>query len=196
MITFNFGCFLEHFFDFCRLVIFSPEPFVGVSTWLVTLRGCLIGTICIASKSLLIHFSWNPKLFRNERKSIHIFVPSHMSPFQWPLMPVGGILWRSKLGPRKSESVYYNIQFWLFLDKFLTFADLVIFSPETFVGVPTWLVTLRRCLAQFVLPWKAFEHPICSFLLKLKLPRNERKDINIFVPSQIQMSPFQWPPCP
>ena len=71
--------------------------------------------------------------------------------------------------PRKSESVYYNLQFWLFLWHFWTFLCLVLFFPETFIWLLTWLVTLRRGLAQFALPRKASEHPICSFLAEPKI---------------------------
>ena len=70
--------------------------------------------------------------------------------------------------PENSENVYYNLQFWLFLRHFLIFSGLVIFSPETFLGKPTWYVRLCGCLAPFVLPWKPSKHPICSFLVKPK----------------------------
>ena len=93
--------------------------------------------------------------------------------------------------PGKSKSVYYNLQFWLFLGHFWTFLGLVVFSPETFIGVPTWLVILRGYPAPFALSRKVSEHPICSFLVK-KLPRNEPKGIHIFV--QSHMTTFQWPP--
>ena len=68
--------------------------------------------------------------------------------------------------PRKSESVYYNLQFWLFLGFFLNFSRPGhIFSPN----VPKKAdVRLRRCLAPFVLSRKASKHPICSFLVKSK----------------------------
>ena len=118
-----------------------------------------------------------------------------MTPFQWP--PIY-ILRRHPVAfgtrvPGKSESVYYNLQFWLFLRHFWPSPGLIIFSPETFIGVPTWLVMLRRCLAQFALPQKSSQHTICSFLvkLKLKLSRNGHKGIHIFVPSH--KTPFQWP---
>ena len=45
----------------------------------------VLGTICVASKSLKtpnLFISRNLNLPRNERKFIHIFVPSHMTPFQ------------------------------------------------------------------------------------------------------------------
>ena len=71
--------------------------------------------------------------------------------------------------PEKSESVYYNIQFWLFLGHFWTSLDMVIFSPKTFLGKPMSLITLRGCLAHLCCLEKAFEHPICSFLVKPKI---------------------------
>ena len=71
--------------------------------------------------------------------------------------------------PGKSESLYYNLQFWQFFGHFWTSSCLVIFSPETFLGKPTWLVLLCGCLAPFVLPRKAFKNNICSFLAKPKI---------------------------
>ena len=71
--------------------------------------------------------------------------------------------------PGKSESVYYNLQFWLFLEHFWTFPNLVVFYPETFLGKPTWLLTLCGCFAPFVLPRKVSKHPIYSFLVKPKI---------------------------
>ena len=44
--------------------------------------------------------------------------------------------------PGKSEKVYYNLQFWLFLGHVWTCLGLVIFSTETFLGKPTLLVML------------------------------------------------------
>ena len=93
--------------------------------------------------------------------------------------------------PGNSESVYYSLQFWLFLGYIWTSPVLVIFSPKTFLGRPTWLVTFCGWMAPFVLPRKASKHPICSFIVKSKLPRNECKGIRIFVPSH--MTHFQWP---
>ena len=58
-----------------------------------------------------------------------------------------------------SESLYYNLQFWLFLRHFWTFSDPVIFSIEIFLWLPMWLVMLRRCLAQFAMSRKASQHP-------------------------------------
>ena len=70
--------------------------------------------------------------------------------------------------PGISESVYYKLQFWLFLRNYWTSPGLVIFSPETFLGVSTSLVTLRGYLAPFALPRKASQHPISSFPVKPK----------------------------
>ena len=86
-----------------------------------------------------------------------------MTHLQSPSMTLWGISWRSELGSKKSEIVYYNLQFWLFLRHFWTYPALVIFSPEILLGKLTWLVTLCECLAPFALSRKAFEHLIFSF---------------------------------
>ena len=168
----QFWLFLGHFWTFSGLVIFTPETFLGRPTWLVALSGCLAPFVLPrkASKHPFVHFSWNLKLSRNERKCIHIFVPCQKNSFLMtshePRRHPAAFGART---PRNSESMYHNLQFWLFFGHFWTFLDLVIFSPETFLGVSTWLIELPGCLAPFVLPRKASKHPICSFLVKPKI---------------------------
>ena len=82
----------------------------------------VLGTICVCLKKPLntpfVHFSWNLKLSRNVRKCIHIFVPSHMIPFQWPPMSLWGISWRPELWPSKSPKVVLTFNFGYFWDIF------------------------------------------------------------------------------
>ena len=91
----------------------NPETFLGVPTWLV-------------------HFSWNPKLHRNECKGIHILVPSHMTLFQSHHVSLRGIPWCSKLGPRESlKARIITFNFYGFFWHFWTSLGLVIFfSPN------------------------------------------------------------------
>ena len=42
----------------------------------------------------------------------------------------------SQAAMRKYESVYYNLWFWLFLGHLWTSPGIVIFSPDTFLGMP------------------------------------------------------------
>ena len=93
--------------------------------------------------------------------------------------------------PRKSESVYYNLQVWLFLRHFWTFSGLVIFSPKTFLRVSTWLVTVRCAWHHLHCLEKPLNTPFFRISWNLKLTRNEHKGIHIFVPSH--MTSFQWP---
>ena len=132
----------------------------------------VLGTICVASKSL-----WIPHLFISREiqnclemkvKSIHILLPSHLTYFQWPPMSLGGIPWRPELGLREiSKACIITFNFGCFLDMFVLLRAWSYF-PETFLGKPTWLIMLRWCLALFVLPRKASKYPICSFLVKSK----------------------------
>ena len=59
----------------------------------------------------------------------------------------------------KSESVYYNLQFWLFFWHFSNSPGLIIFSPKTFLEKPMWLGTLCGSLAQLSLPQKVSHTP-------------------------------------
>ena len=136
IITFDFGFFLLHFRTSPELVIYSPETFLGVTCDLWRYAGGWHHLHCLEKpmNTPFFLFSWNPKLTRNEHKGIHIFVPSHMTPFQWRTMSLGGIRGVRSSGAEKSESVYYTFQFWLFLGHFRTSTDLVIYSPETFLA--------------------------------------------------------------
>ena len=107
----HFLLFLGNFRTCLGLVIFSPGRFLGKSTWLFTLRWCLVPFVLPrkASEQPFVHFSWNPKWPWKERKGIHIFVKIHMIPFQWPPMSLGGIPWHSELGSRKSlKRVFFS----------------------------------------------------------------------------------------
>ena len=100
-----FWLFLRHLWTFSGVVIFSPKTFLGKPTWLII---CCVGTLhhlrCVEKlvHTTFIHLSWNPKLPQNERKCIHIFVPIHLTHFQWLPMSLGGITWRSELEPWES----------------------------------------------------------------------------------------------
>ena len=139
------------------------------------LRGCLVSVVLSWKASehpiCIVHFSWNPNLSWNEVKDIypHICSKPHDSfpmtshvPRRHPVAFGGRAL-------GKSEIMYYNLQFWLFLGHLFTFSGLIIFSPETLLRVPKWLVMLCGYLATLVLPWKASKQPICSFLVKSKI---------------------------
>ena len=118
----QFCLFLGHFWTSPGLVIFSPETFPGKPTWLVMLRGYLAPFALPreASKQRIFSFSWNPKFPQNERKGIHIFIPSHMTHFHWSHMALEGILWHSELGPRKSpKACIVTFNFGCFWDIFL-----------------------------------------------------------------------------
>ena len=123
LIIFNFGCILEHFRTSSSLVILFSKIFLEKSTWLVKLRGCLSPFVLPRKRALntpFVHFSWNPTLSGNKRKSIHIFVSSHMTHFQWPPMALENIPWRYELVPRKiSKACIYNFNFSCFWDNFL-----------------------------------------------------------------------------
>ena len=69
----------------------------------------------------------------------------------------------------KYESVYYNLQFWLFLGHFWTPLGLVILSPKTFLGKPMCLITLRGCVGPFVLPRKSLWTPHLFISRKTKI---------------------------
>ena len=95
--------------------------------------------------------------------------------------------------PKKSKSVYYNLQFWPFLGHFWTSTGYVTFSPEMFLGKPRWLIALRGCLAPFLCCLgKYLITPYVHFSRNPKLSWNEHKGIHIFVPSC--MTRFQWHP--
>ena len=132
IITFNFGCF-RTFLDFSVRLYFSPKMFLGVPTSLGTMPRCLAPFALPrkASNTPFIHFSWNPKLPRNERTCIHIFVPSHTTPLHWPPCPYRHIVPFGARAMGKSERLYYNLQFWLFLGYFWTSPGSVIcLSPK------------------------------------------------------------------
>ena len=168
----QFWLFPGDFWNFSGIVIFSPEIFLDVPTWLVTLCGCLVPFVLPqkAHKHSLFHFLWNLKLSRNERKSVHICVSSHITHFQWPPMPLGGIPWSLELGARESpKACIITFNFGCFRDIFGLLWSWPFFSPETFLESSMWLVTLRGCLAPFVLPRKACKHGICSSFVKPKI---------------------------
>ena len=155
-------------------------------------RGCLAPFLLPWNVSItqFVHYFCNLKLPRNERKAIHIFVPNDMTHFQWPPISLRGIPWRPKLGSRESSKACIIIfNFGCFWDIILRVRSY--FSPETFQGMPTWVVTLCGCLTPFSLPRKACKYPIVSFFCNLKLSRNESKAIHIFVAKD--MNHFECP---
>ena len=133
----------------------------------------VLNTICVSSKSLrtshlFISRETQNYLAMNENASIYIGSKPHESfPMTYHAPRSHPVAFGAQAS-KKSESVYYNLQFWLFLRYFWTSPRLDIFSPETFLGVPTSLVTLRGYLAPFALRQKVSQHPICSFLAKSK----------------------------
>ena len=133
----------------------------------------VLDTICVTSKSLrtshlFISRETQNYLAMNENASIYIGSKPHESfPMTYHAFKSHPVTFRARASV-KSESVYYNLQFWLFLRYFWTSPGLDIFSPETFLGVSTSLVTLRGYLAPFALPRNASQHPICSFPVKPK----------------------------
>ena len=153
------------------MVTFSLEMFLGKPKWLVALRGCLAPFVLRgkASKHPICSFRVKPKIFMKwTKRHPHIRSKPHDSFPMTSHCPRRHPMAFGVQAPRNFESVYYNLQFWLFFRHFWNSPGLVIFSLETFLGVLTWLVTLSGCLAPFMLPRKAFEHPICLFLVKLK----------------------------
>ena len=125
----QFWLFLGHFFTSLGLVIFFSEIFLGVSTLLIKLRGSL-AQFALSRKgcnTLTCSFLMKLKLPWKKPKAIHIFIPNHMTPFRWPTMSLGGIKWRSELGPRETLKACINLQFWLFWAHFWISPGVVIF---------------------------------------------------------------------
>ena len=188
----QFWLFLGHFWAPPGVVIFSLEPFIGKPTWLVTLQGCLTQFACL-EKPLNIpfgHFLWNLKLPQNERKGIHIFVPSHITHYQWPPMSLGDISWRSELGPRESsKACIITFKFDCFRDIFYFFGLGHILS-RNIPRIADVTCIIAQVLGTIFIASKSLRHPFVHFSWNPKLARNERKGIHIFIPSD--MTPFQW----
>ena len=127
IITFNFGCFCDIFELFLACHIFFWNIPRSANKTCIICAGVWHNLHCLEKplNTRFVHFSWNPKLPRNDCKGIHIFVPSQMTFFQCPPIFLGSIQWRSELGPRKTKSVYYNLQFLQFAT-FWNFFGLVI----------------------------------------------------------------------
>ena len=198
IITFNFSCFWDIFGLLRAQSYFSPETFVGVPTWVVTLRGCLapFSNLEKPVKPNFVHFSRNLKLSQNEPKAIHIYIRSkgHESFRMSSHVPRRHSVASGARVPRKSESVYYNLLFWLFLRYFWISPSPLIFfsrnvprSADVSCNIAGVLGTIFRCLE---MPLNTqFVHYYSS---NLKLHWNEPKAVHIFVPKD--MTHFQWPP--
>ena len=166
----KFWLFLGHFWTFLGLVIISPEMFLGRSTWLVTVRGCFAPFVLPrkASKHLICSFLVKPKIVSIERKDIHIFVTSHITPLQWPPMALGDIPWRHSSNPEKVRNVFYNLKFKLFWRCLDLSGPGHVFSPN----IPRkaeGTCNIAWVLDTICIALKAFEHPISSFLVKPKI---------------------------
>ena len=68
--------------------------------------------------------------------------------------------------PRKSESVYYDLQYLLFLGHFWTSLGLVIISPETLLRYPNSTCKVAQLPRFICVASKILWTPICSFLVK------------------------------
>ena len=158
----QFWLFLGHFWTFSDPVIFYPETFLGRPTWLLTLCGCFAPFVLPrkASKHPICSFLVKPKI-ASKRTYTHPYIRSkaHDSFLETSHSPRSYPVAFGARTPGKSKNVYYNLQFLLFLRHFLISLDLVILSPETFLGVPTWLLTLCGTLAESALPRKASNTP-------------------------------------
>ena len=110
IIIFNFGCFWD-IFGLLRSGRVFPRNFLRSAdvTCNIARPGCLAPFVLPrkAVEHPICSFLVKPK-FASKRtcKCIHIFVPSHMTSFQWTPISLGGITWCSELGPRESPKAY------------------------------------------------------------------------------------------